>query len=144
MGKRRTVGNTRVEASADPLFPFGKRKKLSVWTVTPAPFKHAPCATFPLALIEPMVHAGNKNGDTVLDPFCGAGTTGLVAKQHGRNFVGIELNARYAGMSEARIARAAPAFAGTAVRRKSAAGVQRPKDANPLQLTLAAFDGPLH
>lgn len=144
LGKRKTVGNTRVEASADPQFPFGKRNKRSVWTIASTPFKQAHFATFPPELLKPMVLAGSKPGDTVLDPFCGAGTTGLVATRHGRHFVGLELNADYVAMSLARIARAAPAVAGTAVRRKRAASEQRPKDTNPLQLTLAAFDGPLH
>lgn len=143
LGKRKTVGNTRVEASADPLFPYGKRNKHTVWTVTPAPFKGAHFATFPPALIEPMVLAGTRPGDTVLDPFSGAGTTGLVATQHGRNFVGIELNAEYAAMSEARIAAAASTLAGAAGHRRSTAGVRRSTYTDPLQLTLAAFEGPL-
>jgi DNA modification methylase len=39
----------------------------------------------------------------VLDPFCGSGTTGVVAKNLGRDFVGIELNADYAEMARQRI-----------------------------------------
>lgn len=84
------------------------RNKRSVWTVPPKPYKGAHCAVFPPALIEPCILAGSAIGDTVLDPFGGAGTTGLVAQKHGRNAVLIELNPDYAAMAEKRIAAAAP------------------------------------
>jgi DNA modification methylase len=45
---------------------------------------------------------------TVLDPFCGAGTVGLVSVQHGRRFIGIDLNARYLEIARRRIEKAAP------------------------------------
>jgi DNA modification methylase len=67
------------------------RNRRSVWTVSTQPFKGAHFATFPPKLIEPCVLAGSKPGDTVLDPFNGAGTTGLVAHRNGREHVGIEL-----------------------------------------------------
>jgi DNA modification methylase len=44
----------------------------------------------------------------VLDPFAGAGTTGLVAARHGRDFIGVELNPKYAAMARERIAADAP------------------------------------
>lgn len=50
------------------------------------------------------VLAGCPIGGVVLDPFTGSGTTGMVAVQHGRSFVGIELNPEYAAMANARIA----------------------------------------
>ena len=59
----------------------------------------------PEALVEPCVLAGSAKGDTVLDPFAGSGTVGVVALRHGRNFVGCELNPEYAAMAEARISR---------------------------------------
>lgn len=65
-------------------------------------------AVFPPALIEPCIFAGSAIGDTVLDPFAGSGTTGAVAVQHGRAFVGIELNAEYLALAEQRIAAAQP------------------------------------
>ena len=80
------------------------RQKRSVWSVTTKPFKGAHFATFPPDLIEPCVLAGSREGDTVLDPFFGAGTTGLVAKKHNRRWMGIELNPEYAKMAEKRIA----------------------------------------
>src|SRR5690606_936757 len=57
------------------------RNKRSVWTVTTQPFSGAHFATFPPALIEPCILAGCPKGGTVLDPFGGAGTTGLVAEK---------------------------------------------------------------
>lgn len=80
-----------------------RRNKRSVWTVTTKPFKGAHFATFPPDLIEPCVLAGCPVGGTVLDPFGGAGTTGLVAKQHGRNAIMCELNPEYAQMARERI-----------------------------------------
>lgn len=82
---------------------FTKRNRRSVWTVTTKPFKGAHFATFPPDLIEPCILAGCPEGGTVLDPFFGAGTTGLVAQQHGRRTVGIELNAEYIALARARL-----------------------------------------
>ena len=79
------------------------RNKRSVWTVSPKPFKGAHFATFPPDLIEPCVLAGCPEGGVVLDPFFGAGTTGLVAQKHNRNFVGIELNPEYIAIAEKRL-----------------------------------------
>lgn len=61
------------------------------------------CVTFPPDLIEPCIKAGCPKGGTVLDPFFGAGTTGLVAMRLGREFIGIELNPNYCGMARKRI-----------------------------------------
>ena len=80
------------------------RNRRTVWTVSTKPFKGAHFATFPPKLIEPCILAGCPPGGVVLDPFCGSGTTGMVARQHGRNFVGIELNPDYAVMARARAA----------------------------------------
>lgn len=76
----------------------------SVWTVTTKSFKGAHFATFPPDLIEPCILAGCPQGGTVLDPFGGSGTTGIVAKKHGRKAVLIELNPAYAEMARGRIA----------------------------------------
>lgn len=80
------------------------RNRRSVWTVTTKPFKGAHFATFPPDLIEPCVLAGCPEGGTVLDPFGGAGTTGLVAARNNRNSILCELNPEYAAMASARIA----------------------------------------
>lgn len=68
------------------------RKKRSVWPVANPGFDDAHFATFPLELIEPCIKAGSRPGDTVLDPFIGAGTTGLVCDRLQRHCVGIELS----------------------------------------------------
>ncbi len=86
----------------------GKRNRRSVWTVTTQPFKEAHFATFPPKLIEPMVLAGCPEGGIILDPFFGAGTTGVVAKMNFRNYIGIELNQKYIEMAQKRIAAAIP------------------------------------
>ncbi len=84
----------------------GARNKRSVWTINPAPCKEAHFATYPPALILPCIRAGSAPGDTVLDPFTGSGTTGMVALAEGRRFVGVELNPEYAELSRRRISAA--------------------------------------
>lgn len=79
------------------------RNKRSVWTVTTKPYKGAHFATFPPDLIEPCILAGSKPDDLVLDPFLGAGTTGMVSQKHGRDFIGIELNPEYMELAKKRI-----------------------------------------
>jgi len=86
----------------------GVRNKRSVWNVATKPFTGAHFATFPPDLIEPCILAGCPKGGTVLDPFGGAGTTGLVADRLQRNAVLIELNPEYANMARERIADDAP------------------------------------
>lgn len=88
-----------------------QRNKRSVWTVPTQPFSEAHFATFPPDLIEPCILAGCPVGGTVLDPFGGAGTTGLVADRIGRNAILIELNPEYVEIAERRIAGDAGMFA---------------------------------
>lgn len=83
---------------------YSVANRRSVWTVTTKPFGEAHFATFPPALIEPMVLAGCPEGGIILDPFMGAGTTAVVAKQNNRNYLGIELNPKYVEMANKRIA----------------------------------------
>jgi DNA modification methylase len=87
------------------------RNKRSVWTVATQPFSEAHFATFPHDLIEPCIKAGCPKGGTVLDPFGGAGTTGLVADRLGRNAILLELNPTYAEMARRRISNDAGMFA---------------------------------
>ena len=88
----------------------GTRNKRSVWTVATQPFSGAHFATFPPALIEPCILAGCPAGGTVLDPFGGAGTTGLVADRLQRSAILIELNPAYAAIASDRITDDAPLF----------------------------------
>lgn len=83
-----------------------KRNKRSVWSVATVGFKGAHFATFPPELIRPCILAGAPRGGLVLDPFGGAGTTGLVAMQEGRLSVLCELNPGYADIARARLATA--------------------------------------
>jgi DNA modification methylase len=85
----------------------GTRNARSVWTIATQPYKEAHFATFPPKLAERCILAGSATGDTVLDPFTGSGTTGAVALNHGRRFIGIELNPDYIKLAENRIGDAA-------------------------------------
>lgn len=87
--------------------PKGRNKR-SVWTIPTSPFPNAHFATFPPALVEPCILAGSRPGDTVLDPFAGAGTALLVADRLGRDGIGIELNPEYARLATARVSDEAP------------------------------------
>ena len=81
----------------------GTRNKRDVWTVSAKPISDAHFATYPPDLILPCILAGSREGGTVLDCFCGSGTTGIVALNRDRNFIGIELNPEYAELSKRRI-----------------------------------------
>lgn len=79
------------------------RNKRTVWSIVTESFPEAHFATFPQELIKPCILAGCPKGGTVLDPFMGSGTTGLVAKQNGCNAIGIELNPDYIKIAARRI-----------------------------------------
>jgi DNA modification methylase len=87
------------------------RNKRSVWEIPTQPYSEAHFATFPPALVEPCILAGCPKGETVLDPFGGAGTTGLVADRLQRNAILIELNPEYAAITQRRLTNDAPLFA---------------------------------
>lgn len=78
--------------------------------VNPQPLKLAHFASFPVNLVEPMVKASTRPGDTVLDPFSGAGTVSLVADRLGRNAIGIDLKSEYCAMAADRLTGDAPLF----------------------------------
>jgi DNA modification methylase len=75
------------------------RNKRSVWNINLKPYKEAHFAVFPPELPEFCILAGSKEGDIVLDPFWGSGTTGAVARKHSRKAIGIELNPEYVEIS---------------------------------------------
>ena len=73
--------------------------KRTVWEVATVPFSEAHFAVYPPELIRPCILAGSRPGDVVLDPFSGSGTTGMVATQEGRRYVGFDLNSEYLDLS---------------------------------------------
>jgi DNA modification methylase len=76
---------------------------VTVWPINSQAFPDAHFATFPPALVAPCIMAGCPKGGTVLDPFGGAGTTGLVADRLQRDAILIELNPDYAELARRRI-----------------------------------------
>jgi DNA modification methylase len=94
-------GTVETRGNGEPV--DGRRNRRSVWHIATKPFRGAHFAVMPEALAEPCVLAGSAEGDTVLDPFSGSGTVGVVALRNGRNYVGCELNPEYADLSRKRI-----------------------------------------
>ena len=86
------------------------RNRRSVWSINTQPYKEAHFATFPEEIPRTCILAGSKKGDTILDPFSGAGTTGVVAEKLGRKYIGIELNPEYVKMSDDRMWNVQPLF----------------------------------
>jgi len=104
-----TMHKLRAEGFADKVYTKEEdgimvpvRNKRDVWNISLVPYKGAHFATYPIKLIEPCVLAGSNVGDTILDPFNGAGTTGICALMHERKYIGLELNPKYAELSYAR------------------------------------------
>lgn len=93
------------EAIKEPMKDGGtaKKNRRSVWNINTEPYKGAHFAVYPTALVDLCVQAGSNEGDRVLDPFFGAGTTGLVCNRLGRRCLGIELNPEYAALAETRL-----------------------------------------
>lgn len=82
------------------------RNKRTVWSVPQEPISEDHTATFPGGLVRPCVLAGCPVGGTVLDPFAGLATTGAVALELERNFIGIELAPNYAAQARTNCLRA--------------------------------------
>ena len=82
---------------------YTTKNKRSVWSVTNRPYKQAHFATFPPDLILPPILAGSREGDIVLDPFMGSGTTAMVAVQNKRHYIGCELNEDYGELIDSRM-----------------------------------------
>jgi DNA modification methylase len=87
------------------------RNRRSVWTMPTAKFSGAHFAVFPEQLARTCILAGSRIGDTVLDPFGGSGTVGLVADELRRDAILIDLDERCAPMAADRISTPAPLLA---------------------------------
>lgn len=83
----------------------GLKHPRSVWTIPTQGYPEAHFATWPEALAERIILAGCPKGGTVLDPFCGSGTTAVIAKRLHRRCIGVELNPEYAELAARRYAR---------------------------------------
>ena len=81
----------------------GLKRKKSVWSVNTKPYKEAHFAVFPEELIKPCILAGSEEGDLILDPFMGSGTTAVAAKSLNRDYIGCELNHDYGKLIMKRI-----------------------------------------
>lgn len=108
------VGQQGITQIRDNFADFDQqfRRKRDVWEVSTNTYKmDEHFAMFPEKLIEPCILAGSKVGGVVLDPFFGSGTTGAVSKRLGRDFIGIDLNARYLEKAKERIDKVVPEIA---------------------------------
>ena len=104
------ASNLSVQDKWDAVKAMMSGAQTEVWRIATQPYKGAHFATMPPALAERCIKAGTKAGDTVLDPFGGAGTTGLVADRLGRDAILCELNLTYADLARARIRNDNPMF----------------------------------
>ena len=95
----RTGGSfKRMAATGEPIATIpadGSRNIRSVWHVATQPTPYAHFATWPEKLVEPMIRAGSRTDDIVLDPFNGSGTTGKVAVRLGRRYIGVDIASEY-------------------------------------------------
>lgn len=113
--KQATIGQNQSRTSSlGANHGNAKRNIRNVWTIATQPYSEAHFATMPPELAERCVKAGTKPGGTVLDPFGGAGTTGLVSDRLGRDAILIELNPTYADLARNRISDDAGMFASVA------------------------------
>ena len=81
----------------------GVRNRHSVWRIATRNYEGAHFATFPLQIPTLCIKAGSNEGDTILDPFSGAATTGIAAQNERRNYIGIELNPEYVKLAQERL-----------------------------------------
>ena len=102
-GDKKLTGHSGTFDSYGNLIGGGMANKKSVWAITTTPFKEAHFAVFPENLIVDCIKAGCPENGIVLDPFMGAGTTALVARKLGRNFIGYEINHKYVKIANNRL-----------------------------------------
>ena len=111
--RRGTTGhaNGRCRLSDERIYQIGKPKVFhdrgytTVWQIAPSKNEGHVC-TYPEELVRRCLEMTTNEGDTVFDPFMGSGTTGVVAKQMGRTFIGCEIDPDYFQLAQRRIAEA--------------------------------------
>lgn len=104
-GRKQADNADRNDGGRRDMAPVQNRNRRSVWSIAVACTRgFAHFATFPPKLVEPCLLAGSRPGDVVIDPFNGAGTTGIVATSLGRKYWGSELNPKYVDITRARFA----------------------------------------
>lgn len=82
---------------------YDMKNKRATWSISPKPFSEAHFAVYPEELCKTPIKSGCPEGGIVLDPFFGAGTTGLVALKQNKQFIGIELNSTYIELAKKRL-----------------------------------------
>jgi DNA modification methylase len=97
--------------SGKPFETKETRNKRDVWTMSSSGIRDEHFAPYPEEIPRTCILAGSKEGDTVLDPFTGSGTTGFVALRLGRKFIGVELNPKFVKIIERRFVRTIPSLA---------------------------------
>lgn len=105
-GKNRGGGNLHTGRWDQAFHPRGRNKR-TVWSIPLSKFRGAHFAVFPEALVEICLRAGCPPGGVVLDPFLGSGTTAVVARRLGHDFVGIDCVPEYCRLAATRL-QAAP------------------------------------
>jgi site-specific DNA-methyltransferase (adenine-specific) len=101
-GRRKKNGEPKVEIPR-PLKQFSRRN--NYWYIQPKKGADHP-AVFPERLVSDHILSWSNEGDTILDPFMGSGTTGIACIKLNRNFIGIELDAGYFEIAKKRILKA--------------------------------------
>lgn len=102
--KGKNSGNQNLhDGRWDRAFHPKGRNKRTVWEIPLSKFRDTHFAVYPEALVKTCLLASTQKGDIVLDPFTGSGTTGVVAIQNERQFIGCELVKTYRDMAQKRI-----------------------------------------
>ncbi len=100
----KNAGNNNLhDGRWDQAFHPKGRNKRTVWEIPLSKFREAHFAVYPEKLVETCILASTREGDFVLDPFAGSGTTGVVACRLARRFVGVELVSEYQRMAQKRV-----------------------------------------
>lgn len=92
------------KSNVQPKFYRKGKFNAEVWRIVPKPMKEHP-APFPEELAYQCMIATTDEGDIVLDPYMGSGTTALVAIKNNRNYIGIELNPEYIEVAQTRLSK---------------------------------------